>query len=359
VIFVLIHDIVTRIHQIRHEINPLLDKPDIQDTDLITLLHDQYGLAIRNIVFLPIGADSNAAVYQVIATDDKHYFMKLKRGEFDMMTVQITHLIQQNHISHVIVPIVTTDKKLVTHYSDFYVILYPYINGENGYIQHLLPHHWKELGSALRGIHTIKIPPEIESHLQRENYTDYWRNIVTTYLERIRHEQPQNSIESELATLLNNNRADVDDLVNTAQKLGLILQHRPLEFVLCHGDIHAWNVLIATDGHLFIVDWDGAILAPKERDLMFIGAGIGGIWDKPEEQAWFFERYGQTPIDYTALAYYRNERIVQDIAVTILDITSGEHSIENQTQMLDQLAGQFAPESILIDIAKKTAQLAK
>ena len=335
----------------------MLDKPTIQDADLIRFLHDQYGLDIADIVFLPIGADSHAAVYQVMTTDKTPYFLKLKRGNFDTMTVQIPHLIRENQISQVIAPQLTQAKQLSAQYKEFHVILYPYVDGQDAYTRHLSPHHWQTLGRALRGIHTINIPPEIQSRLRRENFTSYWRDIVTAYMARIQQEQPQNPLESELATLLNTNRRVVDDLVHTAHKFGAILQNQPLEFVLCHGDIHAWNILIDEQGQLFIVDWDDAILAPKERDLMFIGAGIGGIWDKPEEHAWFFDGYGQVNIHHSALAYYRNERIVQDIAVTILDITSDTHSIDNKHLMLQQLAGQFAPNSRLITIAKKTAQL--
>jgi spectinomycin phosphotransferase len=40
---------------------------------------------------------------------------------------------------------------------------------------------------------------------------------------------------------------------------------------------HAGNVVVGADNELTIVDWDEPILAPKERDLMFIGGGVDGI----------------------------------------------------------------------------------
>ena len=37
-------------------------------------------------------------------------------------------------------------------------------------------------------------------------------------------------------------------------------------------------------------------------------------WDRREEQIWFYEGYGPTTVDPVALAYYRYERFVEDIA---------------------------------------------
>ncbi len=57
--------------------------------------------------------------------------------------------------------------------------------------------------------------------------------------------------------------------------------------MLCHSDIHGGNVLIAENDALYIVDWDEPIMAPKERDLMFIGGGIANVWNKPHEEESF------------------------------------------------------------------------
>lgn len=82
------------------------------------------------------------------------------------------------------------------------------------------------------------------------------------------------------------------------------------KMVLCHADIHTANVLIDAEGQLFIVDWDETILAPKERDLMFVvGGGVVGA--TAEER--FFRGYGTTAIDPVTLAYYRYEWVVQEI----------------------------------------------
>lgn len=88
-----------------------------------------------------------------------------------------------------------------------------------------------------------------------------------------------------------------------------MLQVRPLPFVLCHADIHTANILVAGD-NLFIVDWDQPILAPKERDLMFV---VSGNEVPGREEELFFEGYGEAAVDWLALAYYRYEWVVQEI----------------------------------------------
>jgi spectinomycin phosphotransferase len=86
-----------------------------------------------------------------------------------------------------------------------------------------------------------------------------------------------------------------------------------LEHVLCHADIHTGNVMVGRDGELFVVDWDGPALAPKERDLMFvIGGVVPGVVGAREEDL-FFKGYGQVDVNPLALAYYRYAWAVQDV----------------------------------------------
>ncbi len=56
-------------------------------------------------------------------------------------------------------------------------------------------------------------------------------------------------------------------------------------------------------------------MAPKERDLMFIGGGVANVWNKPHEEKYFYKGYGSIEINIAILAYYRHERIVEDIAL--------------------------------------------
>jgi spectinomycin phosphotransferase len=63
---------------------------------------------------------------------------------------------------------------------------------------------------------------------------------------------------------------------------------------------------------VFVIDWDDVMLAPKERDFLFVGeAPVAG--SAPDDASPFFQGYGPAEIDWVALTYYRCERVVQDV----------------------------------------------
>jgi spectinomycin phosphotransferase len=61
------------------------------------------------------------------------------------------------------------------------------------------------------------------------------------------------------------------------------------------------------------VDWDDTLLAPRERDLMFVIGGLRRELVGPREEALFFQGYGAITVNPLALAYYRYARAVSDL----------------------------------------------
>jgi spectinomycin phosphotransferase len=119
------------------------------------------------------------------------------------------------------------------------------------------------------------------------------------------------------------------------------------EFIVCHSDLHAGNFLIGASGALYIVDWDDPIRAPKERDLMFVGGGFFSEAHTVQEETLFYQTYGQTQIDPIALAYYRYERIIVDIALYCEQIFLTHEGREDREQAFRYLTSNFLPNSVL------------
>ena len=324
----------------------MLEKPNVSEANIRSCLVEHYGLATAQIVFLPIGADKDTAVYRVIAQDRTVYFLKLRRGDAPDTPAVLAKLLSDQGVKQTIAPIETIEQRPTSSFERYRLVLFPFVEGRSGFDVELSDRNWADLGIGLRAIHNVVVPPAILRQLQRETYSAHWREIVKAVLVGT-DEDTVDPTAAKLAEFLRAKHDEILNIVDKAERLGTGLQGRSTEFVLCHADIHAGNVLIDAKDDLYIVDWDTAILAPKERDLMFVGGGVGGIWNKAEDEALFYQGYGQTKTDPAAIAYYRYERIVEDIAVTSQQIRSTDMGRDDREEGLRQLTRQFAPNDVV------------
>lgn len=342
----------------------MLTPPDIAADTITALLRDEYALRVRQVAFLPIGADANAAVFRVETDDATPYFLKLKRGDFDEIAVSIPAYLRTHGIPQVMAPLATTAGQLWASGHGFTWILYPYFEGENGFAQPLADAQWVALGQSLRAVHAMhasSLPPDLASRVPREDYGPRWRDIVMYYdreVEARAYDNSDDPFAGRLSAFWLTRRDEIHAMVERAERLGQLLRQRAGAadtFVLCHTDLHAGNILLSArdELELAIVDWDAPIFAPRERDLMFIGGGIGGIWDTAREEALFYQGYGATDVDPVALSYYRYERIVEDLAAYGEQIFEAQGSAEDREHGLEGTMGQFNPGRV-VSIAHRT-----
>jgi spectinomycin phosphotransferase len=150
-----------------------------------------------------------------------------------------------------------------------------------------------------------------------------------------------------MTTFLRDRGEPILAMVERAEGLGARLATRRFQRVLCHADIHAANLLVADDGRIFLVDWDGPMVAPRERDLLFvIGSRIARDVE-PHEEPWFFEGYGEVPVDPEAIVYYRYERILEDIGEISRSVFEGGSSEESRASEVDLAESFFGPGGIV------------
>jgi spectinomycin phosphotransferase len=326
----------------------MLEKPDLPDEKISACLQAAYGLLVATIAFLPLGADLNTAVYRVTAADGTAYFLKLRSGTFDETSVVLPKFLSDQGIAEIIAPLATQAGQLWANLDVFTVILYPFVEGRNGYEVDLSDRHWIEFGAALKRIHSAPVPPALISRIQLETYSPRWRESVKKSLARFETDTFDDPVAIELAAYLKAKRAEVLDFVARAEWLAQALQAEPPEVVVCHADLHAGNILIDASGAFYLVDWDTLIRAPKERDLMFAGGGQFRDTRTPQqEEALFYRGYGQAPIDQRALAYYRYERIIEDLAVECDQIFSTTGSGEDREQALHYFRSNFQSTGVL------------
>jgi len=331
----------------------MLEKHVLPEPIITKCLKTNYGIEAATLTYLPIGADINASLYKVQTFDQIPYFIKIKQGHSHDIGVKIVELLHRSGVQQIIPPIKTIHGKATQPIDDFTLIVYPFVDGQDGFNRNLTEDQWIQFGKAMNQIHKLKVPSSIQNQIRQETYSLKWREAVRSIYSHIEADPFGDEIALELHSFIKKKMPDIHRLVNRSEQLGEKLQNSSPKFVLCHSDIHGGNVLLDNHSHIYIVDWDEPIMAPKERDLMFIGGGVGNVWNQPLEETLFYKGYGKTEIDTTALAYYRHERIVEDIAIysqeLLLKTTGGKDRLE----MYKHFVAMFKPQDVL-DIAFKT-----
>ena len=290
----------------------MLEKPDIPDELIISRLQEEFGQRIVELTFIPLGADSGTAVYRVDTNDGTAYFLKLRKM-FNEVIVLVPLLLKENGIQTILVPFETKSKQRWADFGEYKLILYPFIDGTDGFDMELTDHHKRSLGTALKRIHSTPIPPELKKLIPQETFPPHFRESMRSFQLQVEAKTYNDLYAAKLAEFMKSKRREITHLIERADELASSLQFKPIEFVLCHTDIHGGNILISDKNELYIVDWDNPLLAPKERDLMFIGGGIDWILKSKQDEAVFYEGYGITKVDIPTLAYYRYERIIEDL----------------------------------------------
>ncbi|MBI5273972.1 MAG: phosphotransferase [Chlamydiales bacterium] len=330
----------------------MLEKHLLSDKTIINCLNTHYSIEVSSLIFLPLGADMNASVYKAQTLDQRSYFIKLKHGHHHDISVEIMELLQSAGIRQIIPPVKTIHGKATQRIDNFTLVVYPFVDGQDGFNRDLTNDQWTVLGKALRQVHEVKVPLPLQHRIRKEAYSTKWREIVRSIYVHIEAEPIADEIALKLQQFMKKNMPAIRRLVDRAEQLGEKLQNHSPKFVLCHSDIHAGNVLMNGDNTIYIVDWDEPIMAPKERDLMFIGGGVGNVWNKPHEEKLFYKGYGKMEIDSTILAYYRHERIVEDIAIYSQELLLTTRS-SDRPEMYKHFIDMFAPQGV-VEIAFNT-----
>jgi spectinomycin phosphotransferase len=326
----------------------MLEPPEISTRRITAQLENSYPLRVQSLAFLPIGADVNTAVFRMASTARQVYFLKLRKGDFNAIAATVPKFLAGQGITAIIPPLETVAGQLWSELDAFKLFLYPYISGQDGYEVALTDQQWLDFGAALKAFHSVQVPPDLARQIPRETFSPAWRSEVARFQAEIEHQKYTDPIAAKLAEFMLYKRSEITHLVRRAHALAQTLKSQPLEFVLSHSDMHAGNLLVDDSGKVYIVDWDNPTFAPKERDLALVGGS--SRWKDPRAAALFYQGYRDTAINQTAIAYFRYERIIMDIAAFCEQLLLSDQGGKDREQSLAFFTSNFLPGSE-IDLA--------
>ncbi|HEX6816836.1 MAG TPA: aminoglycoside phosphotransferase family protein, partial [Ktedonobacterales bacterium] len=230
-----------------------------------------------------------------------------------------------------------------------------FIEGETGWRPSLTDAQWKALGMILRKIHQASLPPGSIPSLRQETFDTaaYSRQIREFDAHFDRHPanaDSGNQVELTLCVRWMEHQPTIHTLLAAMETLAAVLRRRSEPHVICHADLHPGNIIRDYTGHVHLIDWDDVMLAPKERDFLFVA-------DPPEESAAgdgappFFQGYGPAEIDWVALTYYRCERVVQDLLECAQEVVFRDDLGEEAKADAVQLFGEVLAPGGMVEAA--------
>jgi len=288
------------------------EKPAIADELLQAILQDQYDLIPVTLEFLPVGLDYHAGVYRVVSEQGSDFFLKATSRPLYEPRYLVPRYLYNSGITSVVAPLPTNSGALWTKLADWTVVLYPFIQGDSSKTG-MTNEQWRELGSIFKQIHQTPVPATGFESLRKETFdvTEYvqWiHDFETRYL----HVEHSGSVsERALCADWLAHQSTIHKGVDSLQKLAGMLQKHSGPYVFCHADLHTRNLIRDSSGRVFVIDWDDVMLAPEERDFIFI---------RGQQSDAFWEGYEHPEVDWVALTYYRWERTIQDVIACAEDM---------------------------------------
>ncbi|HZR40691.1 MAG TPA: phosphotransferase [Ktedonobacteraceae bacterium] len=273
------------------------------DTEIIGKLTRDYGLPLKKLQFLPVGEDSWCYLAE---EDERNWFVKIARRGLYPPSVIIPALLQNVSGYRFVNPVVPDRQgllwnKLAEH--DF--VVYPFVKGITAMDCVLSAKHWQGFGRMLAMLHETRLDEDTRHGLKVEDFVPSWADGAKRV---VMHAATEDHLGAagELVQFIQERESEIRAIIARAEELGRKLQRHQLELVLCHADPNLSNILLAEDGRILLVDWDGVMLAPRERDLMFF-TGEG-------QEAFMcgYDSDGTYKFNLTAIAYYKYEWVVQE-----------------------------------------------
>jgi spectinomycin phosphotransferase len=268
------------------------------------LLAREYGISPVAIKGAPRGFV--AETHTVQSPDGRRFLVKLipRSSRLAGMTrglsvLEELHALGIDTVSH---PVRARDGRLTAEIDGRILIVFDFIEGRAGtasdwqFSPSSFDYDFDQYVALLARIH--QATPRIQSAIPREDFRLPWAAEFERLLERVHRERPSTTVQADLRRLVQRHRdqmtADWSVLLTLAQacrQSGRVSNPPLPSLVITHGDALGDNVIVGSDGRLYLIDWDEVMLGPPERDTWFY------LNDAAPAEA-FLQRYRKAFPDY-------------------------------------------------------------
>ncbi|MEU1590446.1 aminoglycoside phosphotransferase family protein [Micromonospora sp. NPDC005710] len=275
-----------------------------------------FGLRLSTMEPVTSGADEHARLWRAQATDGARYAVKLSGGGTPAGLVVTAYLAEQG-VPGIVAPLRTDDGHLSIDQDGRRLTVVPWISDQRALDGPMTPAHWHAYGEVLAAVHEVPVTDEL-SRLLPVGGAAYPAIVTATRAMAERMRDPADLADPLVADLAGVWSAVADRLgvlTGEVERRAVDTRDRSGPHVVCHGDPHLGNLLLGADGQVWLIDWDDAVLAPPECDLMFVRGGVLAFAPiTAAQQRAVFAGYGRTDVDPVRLAWFLAVRALDDLS---------------------------------------------
>jgi len=295
-----------------------------------------------------VGADARAQLFRGETPDGPAYAVKTSTGPQPGLAV--ADVLARRGVPGVPGPVRTRDGSLAARHATHLLSVVPWVGDRRGLDHGLDLHQWHALGSLLGEVHRTEPGDSALVGLPPAGHdAGTLVSAARSLGGRIAAGDPADLHVRALAGLWADGGAErlraVADLAEASGRDEPAWEDAPI--VVCHADPHLGNVLLDDAGEVWLVDWDDAVLAAPECDLMFAVGGVLATPSAAEHQA-FAQGYGSVEVHPTRLRFHQAARALHDFVdfahdVLATDRLTGDH----RAWALEVLAGQLSRDGLV------------
>lgn len=284
----------------RHEPKGL---KEIIESHLISV----YAITPIEMTFIPVGEESTS--YKV-KTDKNEYVVKFNQDTSSQEQTEKTHalLLELAENSFIIPPVQTSLGTTVHEVENGYISVFPFVKGplvveENPDFHQELVEKLVEICVLLQS-KTSSIQTQLPTEDFNENYQQAFEEVM---------KQAHIQTEKRFSKVTLQYERKIQELIEGFSKLSIHYKKNKPALVITHGDLTGLNI-IQVPGDIKLLDWDGCMLAPKERDLMFLNDS--SFFNKEE----YLQKINETNIDEQLITYYKLRWALDSIVTNLHEL---------------------------------------
>lgn len=185
----------------------------------------------------------------------------------------------------------------------YVAILFDYVVGRTPRDHPLTPAQRTHLVHSVAMMHAMTDDVPLPAHTVIEDFGAPWTRPLAQMLEG-----EWDAFDADIRAVLMPHRDRLQAMLVRFVQAGYHLRRQPPALVLCHTDIHGYNVIVSGD-QTHLLDFEGLKLAPAEHDFMFWVDDAA--W--PEILATYQQIRPDVVPDPHLIRFYQERRLLEDV----------------------------------------------